>query len=270
MKPVLKKISFLLLFMLAVVGLWAQQFPQPMQPPRLVNDFAGILTAQQQNTLEQKLVQFDRETSTQISIVSVDDLQGLDVSDYAARLFDRWGIGSKGNDNGILILVKPKTATSNGQVFISTGYGLEGAVPDALAGRIRDYDLLPAFRENDYYTGLDNAVNTLMGLTRGEFTAEQYLQEHEPNPVGILIGLGILFLFFIIFVTILRKQAKKGYTVTHNGGSSIPPIIFGGMMGGGRGGSSRGGGFGGFSGGGGGFGGFGGGRTGGGGAGGSW
>ena len=271
----LKNIAWLLLFLLAAAGGWAQQFPDPPQPPRLVNDFAGMLTPGQREQLEAKLVQFDRQTSTQIAVVTVDDLQGLDASDYAARLFDRWGIGRSGNDNGILILAKPKTADSNGRVFISTGYGLEGAVPDALAGRIVDYDILPAFRQGNIYAGLDSATNTLMGLTRGEFTAQQYLDRHGDVSGGIFgLLIGGLILFFILVLPALGRRGRQGYTVDHTGGSIIPSIILGSLLGrsgGGFGGFSGGSGGGGFGGGGfGGFGGFGGGSTGGGGAGGSW
>jgi uncharacterized protein len=252
---------WLLLFLLTVAVGRAQQFPEPSQPPRLVNDFAGMLSTGQQQALETKLVQFDRQTSTQIAVVTVDDLQGLDVSDYAARLFDRWGIGRQGSDNGILILAKPKTADSNGRVFIATGYGLEGVVPDALAGRIVDYDILPAFRTGDYYAGLDSATNTLMGLTRGEFTAQEYL-DRSNNPKGSAGPMVMLLLLFVFLIWFFRRRPPRGNSGSSTGGGMIPPIFFGGGPGGG--------GFGGFSGGGGGFGGFGGGRSGGGGAGGSW
>ena len=133
--------------LLGVVGAAGQNLPEPMSPPRLVNDFVGLLTSKQQNALEQKLEAFDRKTSTQIAVVAVDDLDGYAPGDYAQRLYDKWGIGRKGKDNGILILVKPKTAASNGQVFISVGYGLEGVVPDITAGRIIDTEMLPEFRK---------------------------------------------------------------------------------------------------------------------------
>ncbi|MDR0954322.1 MAG: TPM domain-containing protein [Rikenellaceae bacterium] len=248
-----------------------QTLPEPMNPPQLVNDFAGVLSADDRQRLEQKLEEFDRTSSTQIAVVTVDDLQGMDRADYAARLFDQWGIGQSEHNNGILILVKAKTDDSPGQVFIATGYGLEGVVPDALAGRIVDYDILPAFRANDYYGGLDAATTTLIGLTRGEFTAEQYLAKQQGSPLGALIVFGLFFLFLL--VAFRRRKNQKGYTVDHRGGSVVPPIIFGGFGGLGGFGGHSGGGFGGFSGGGGGFGGFGGfggGMTGGGGAGGSW
>jgi uncharacterized protein len=266
-------VTSLSLFVLLAGSGIGQQFPQPMNPPRLVNDFTGMLTPEQGGALEKKLVDFDRSTSTQIVVATVSDLQGLDPSDYAARLFEAWGIGRKGKDNGILILVKPKTEESAGQVFISTGYGVEGAVPDVLAGRIVDGEILPAFREGNYYQGLDRAVDALMGYTRGEFTADEYRGSDESAPSGLLSLLFLLLPFILLVVFAGRRQSRRGYTVTGGGGSSIPPIVggmLGGMLGGlggfgGLGGGSRGsGGFGG------GFGGFGGGSTGGGGAGGSW
>lgn len=158
-----------------------------MSPPRLVNDFVGLLTSEQQNALEQKLEAFDRKTSTQIAVVAVDDLDGYAPGDYAQRLYDKWGIGRKGKDNGILILVKPKTAASNGQVFISVGYGLEGVAPDITAGRIIDTEMLPEFRKGDYYAGIDRAATVLMKLTEGEFTADAYGKQGDP--AGLTGGL---------------------------------------------------------------------------------
>ena len=97
-----------------------------MSPPHLVNDFAGLLDEAQRRSLEQKLADFDRETSTQITVVTVDDLDGYAPADYAQRLHDKWGVGRKGKDNGILILVKPSQPDSRGEAYISVGYGLEG------------------------------------------------------------------------------------------------------------------------------------------------
>lgn len=255
----LKKLFLVCAAVCAVLIVSAQTFPEPTTPPRLVNDFAGMFSNGQRNDLEKKLVDFDRTSSNQIAVITVDDLQGLDISDYAARIFDKWGIGGSKNDNGILILIKPKTSDSRGQVFIATGYGLEGAVPDALAGRVVDYDILPDFREGNYYAGVDKAVTSLIGLTTGEYTAEEYVKKHEGNGGAAISLITLLILFVILALT--RKRG--GHTVNSSGSAGIPPVI---LFGGGR----RGGGFGGFSGGGGGFGGFGGGSTGGGGAGGSW
>ena len=114
--------NWLKLFLIFFVGLSvsaaieAQDFPEKQYPPRLVNDFAGMLNGREMSELENKLVAFNDSTSTQIAIVIVNDLKGYDVADYAQRLAEQWGIGQRGLDNGILILVKPKTDNSMGQV----------------------------------------------------------------------------------------------------------------------------------------------------------
>ena len=257
----------LILWALGIFSATALNLPEPMKPARLVNDFADIFTPSQRQTLERRLVAFADSTSTQIAVVSVNDLDRAAISDYAARLFDKWGIGGGADkNNGILILIKPKTLSSRGEVFISTGYGLEGAVPDALAGRIVDYDLLPHFRQGDYFGGVNQAVSTLMGLTRGEFTADQYLARHEQGS-----GRGGLWalLGFLLLLALLTGGSKRnsGHTITSDG-DVARAILWGSILSSGH--HRSGGGFGGFTGGGGGFGGFGGGFTGGGGAGGSW
>ncbi|MDR2936655.1 MAG: TPM domain-containing protein [Rikenellaceae bacterium] len=264
----MKKFSFLLIALVSWAVSTGQTFPEPMRPAVLVNDFAGIFSLQERLALEHKLEDFERTSSTQIAVVTVTDLQGFDPGDYAARLFDRWGIGGRGKDNGALILVKPKTEAERGQVFISTGYGLEGAVPDALAGRIVDYDILPAFREGNYYKGVDNAVNTLVSLTKGEFTADQYIEKHEGEDFSGIISAFLIFLIPVFLLVILAKRGGKGgggsRTISSSGDNLTRAILWGALLGGGRSsGGSSGGGFGG-------FGGFGGGMTGGGGAGGSW
>ncbi len=240
-------------------------FPPRPAPPRLVNDLTGtFLTPQEAAQLETKLEQFARETSTQIAIAIVPDLHGYAPGDYATRLAEKWGVGQKGKDNGILILVKPKTATEKGEVFIATGYGLEGAVPDAVAKRIIMNEILPEFRRGNYYAGLDKAVTRLMELTRGEYTAEEYLQKSEGKEGGSVLAL--LIMFFLFFLFIFGGSRRRRHT-TFGGSVPLWTLFF-------LGGAGRGGDFDDFSSGsgtfGGGFGGFGGGSFGGGGAGGSW
>ena len=247
----------------------AQNLPEKPDPPRLVNDFAGILNNDQINALEEKLVTFSDSTSTQISIVTVPTLGGYDKSDYAQRLGEKWGIGKKQRNNGVLILVKPKQPDSNGQVFIAQGYGLEGVLPDLTCSQIVDNDILPSFRQGDYYGGLDKAVNKIMAITHGEFTAEENGGKPNKNTAHkIPFGL-VLFIIFIIIMIISRGSGGSNRKNISTGG--LPFWMLMGMMNSGRG--SHGGSWGGFSGGGGGgggFGGFGGGSFGGGGAGGSW
>ena len=261
----------LLLALFFPLILCAQDFPEKPVPPRLVNDFAGMLNSQQINSLENKLVAFSDSTSTQIAIVIVNDLRGYDKADYAQRLAEKWGIGQKGLNNGILILVKAKTRQSpRGDVFIAPGYGLEGVVPDLVCGEIVDYEILPSFRRGDYYGGLDKATNTLMSLARGEFPADQY-QKPKSGDLGALMP---FIIFIIIIVIIIFTRSSGGSNQRHISRKGLPLWILLSMMnsGGNRHSGSWGGfsGGGGFGGGGGGFGGFGGGSFGGGGAGGSW
>lgn len=239
-----------LFLMLVTISLYGQQIPDPMVPNRLVNDFTGLLSEQQQIILNNKLLEFNNQTSTQIYLVTHDDLQGYAVGEFGQLLAEKWGIGQKGNDNGILILVSPE----NRKVTIQTGYGLEGAVPDAIAKRLIETVITPAFKVGNYYAGLDSATQVLMSLTRNEFTAEDYLKKNgeENLPVGFIF---VIILLFLILSGIFRTR-RRFYSPTR----SIPWWILGtgtssqsgwGNFSSGRG-SFGGGGFGGFSGGGGG------------------
>lgn len=259
------------IFIISAKGvLFAQDIPDKPSPPRLVNDFAGLLSARERTMLEQKLVVFNDSTSTQIAIVIVRDLKGYDKADYAQRLGEKWGIGQKGLNNGLIILVKAQTADSRGEVQISQGYGLEGAIPDITCGQIVDNEILPAFRKGDFYNGLDRATSTLMALARGEYSADKYGKKINKS-VGRVAPAGVFVIIFII-IMILRNSGRSNHSNISSSG--LPFWLLLGMMNSGR--SSHSGSWGGFSGGGGfggggsSFGGFGGGSFGGGGAGGSW
>ena len=261
-------VSILLVFCL--VSVFAQDIPERPNPPRLVNDFANVLSDQEKMQLESDLVQFDQSTSTQIAIVTVPSLNGYEVSDFAFKLGEKWGIGQKGKNNGIVIVFKPKTEREKGAVFVAVGYGLEGVIPDAVANRnVVDYEMIPRFKKNDYFGGLQAGTKVLMGLASGEFTAKAYQQKtggKKSSESGG--GFFIVVLVIIVLVSIFRGGRGRNY----NGGSSLPFWVAMSLLGSGRGRGSFGdfsGGSGGF-GGGGDFGGFGGGSFGGGGAGGSW
>lgn len=254
-----KKYNLLLVLLLVLIfgtGLQAQ-LPSPSNPPRLVNDYTGTLSASQINTLEHKLVAYNDSTSTQILVLLVDDLQGYSIEQYATEIGHSWGVGQKDKGNGVVILVKPKKGSERGEVNISTGYGMEQYVTDATGKNIIEKEMIPAFKEGDYYTGIDNAVNVIMALCSGKFTQDEY-NDGEGIP-------GWLTLLFIIAVIIIFIKFSSGSGQNYSGGGSRTIWI---PMGGGFGGDFGGGGGGGFSGGG--FGGFGGGGFGGGGASGSW
>lgn len=258
--------ALLLLVQISSVPVLPQDIPDKPVPPRLVNDFAGMLSSREADYLEQKLVAFNDTTSTQIAVVTVEDLGAYDRSDYAFRLAEEWGIGQQGRDNGILILVKPKQATSAGQVFIAPGYGLEGVIPDIICAEIIDREILPAFRKGDYFGGLDKATDILMSLAIGEFSADEYTGKKGSDAIASLI----VILIIIVIIIIFSSRNISGKNNRHISSNNLPMWILLSMMSSGPG--SHRGSWGGSSGGrsGGGFGGFGGGSFGGGGAGGSW
>ena len=224
---------------------------------QLVNDFANILTASQKQALEEKLVQFDDSTSTQIVVVTVPSLGGYEVSDYAVKLGRAWGVGGKEFSNGVVLLIS--TETGNHRLNISTGYGVEGALPDVTASHIINEVIVPSFKGNDYYGGIDNGIDAIIKATRGEYQAPGGYHKKRGLTAGRVV-------FIIIIIIVLLSVFGRG----GGGGGSFmsrrgfTPFIF--PMGGGGSGWSGGGG----SSGGGGFGGFGGGSFGGGGASGSW
>jgi len=267
----MRKFTYLicLLWLLpATLTLEAQTLLARPEPPRLVNDYAGVLSASEVQSLENKLVAFNDSTSNQIAVVIVNDLQGYDRSEFAYKVAKDWGVGQGDFNNGLLVLVKTKTEAAAGQIFIATGYGLEGAVPDIACADIIDREILPRFSENNYYGGLDAGTDVLMALAAGEYTYGNYAGgEMSPALPGI-----IFFIIVILFIVIVSAGSSNNKHLRKGGSSNLPLWLLLSMMGGGR---SHGGSWGGFSGGGGssgggGFGGFGGGSFGGGGAGGSW
>lgn len=261
----MKKLS-LLIFLLLSVCAFAQidkVIPARPNPPKLVNDLAHVLTPEQVDALERKLVAYDDSTSSQIAIVTVETTGDYAIGDVALGILRKWGVGNKDKDNGIVILA----AIADRKVWIATGYGLEGAVPDITAQTIIDYDILPSFKEGNYYRGFDNAVNSIIKAAAGEYKApEGYNQRGQGSGRSIgKIVVAIIILFFILSM-FGGGGGKGGGFMSRRGYRGFGgPIIFPGSFGGGGWGSSGGGGFGG-----GGFGGFGGGSGGGGGAGGSW
>ncbi|MBN2668593.1 MAG: TPM domain-containing protein [Bacteroidales bacterium] len=233
----------------------------------LVQDYAGFLTKEQNEKIEAKLNQLSRENSVQILFVTVNNLFGYDKNDYAARLGIAWKVGSKEN-NGIVFLIKPKQADSKGEVSIQVGYGLEDVIPDAIAKRIVEAEVIPEFKKGKNFKGVDNALNVLIDISKGKYSSEKYMQRTGGDNSGQWIPL-IFIGFFLILFFVLRIKSAQRYSIGHH----VPFWVAMSMMGSSHSGSS--GGFGNFSSGsgsfgGGGFGGFGGGSFGGGGAGGSW
>ena len=197
-KNMKKLIIFLFLIFLNFIQIFSNnKFPEPLQG-RMVHDFSNILTTEEEFKLEEKLIKFNDETSTQIAIVTLDDLHSYDINEYTATLGEKWGVGQKNKDNGIIILVAPKLR----KVSIQVGYGLEGVIPDAIAKRIIENEMIPEFKNGNFFAGLDKATNVLISLAKKEFSTNEYVQQtskKEEIPFFVaLIILGIIILLVIV------------------------------------------------------------------------
>ncbi len=263
--------GFWLLALLLVVNVsFAQQrksVPAMRPSDGLVLDLGNVLSEREEAALERKLLAFNDSTSTQLAILTDGSLQGEDIFDYSLRVAREWGVGGQKNNNGILIYV----AVQDRQIYIQTGYGAEGFLPDITASRIIEQIIKPAFRQGQYFNGLSRGSDYIIRSANGEYTNDDVGVESFPIPPELII-----FLIVLIILVVFRSRNDdddEGYyrgghydgygrrRARRGGGTIFFPS--GGFGGGG-------GGFGGGGFGGGGFGGFGGGGFGGGGAGGGW
>lgn len=282
----------IILFLSALLPLSATlTYTSPGQPTGLVNDYAEILAPEETASLEAKLNTIKVSTGSEIAIVTIKSLEDETIGDYAVRLFEEWGIGKQGADNGLLLLI----AIDDREMRIEVGYGLEGTITDAQAYWIIRDVLTPAFTRGDYYEGIAGAVDTITNAITGTTVlpnADELTATNNANVQYLGTFLSLSFFALLAFLAKTRSYWLGGvigfiagftiatlldtvlsglivgsilgavgllldYLVSHGGGTG---------MGGGLGGFSSGG----FRGGGGGFGGFGGGRSGGGGASGRW
>lgn len=163
-----KLLIYFLLFIQTVAS--GQDFPQKSET--LVTDFTSTLSSAEISTLENRLVAFNDSTSTQIAVVIMQSTGSYEISEYAVQLYNKWGIGQKKNNNGVLVLI----AKEDRKVFINTGYGIEGVLPDILCKRIVEQDIVPNFKDGNFYGGIDAAVNSIMSIVSGEYSADEYMK----------------------------------------------------------------------------------------------
>ena len=239
----MKKILFTYLFLLFsafiiptfAYNVDANGIVQPMQPYRLVNDFADILNSTQKQQLENKLLEYSNKTSTQIYVVAIDSLKDYSIEDYALKLGRSWKIGQKDKNNGILILL----SKSDRAVDIEVGYGLESYISDYDSRHIINELIIPAFKDENYFQGLDNATTKIIQLADGTYTNDKN-DNNKESPIS--------FVSIIIFIVILLFLMYKFpfvanivfFVLSSGGGSSGSSKGFGGGGGGsfGGGGSS--------------------------------
>ena len=233
------------LFCLSAKGLAQFDIPEVPSKQTSVYDYADLLNSGQKAALENKLVRYSDTTSTQIVVVIIPSTKGEDISFLGAKWGQKWGIGQKGKDNGILITL----ATEDRKVDINTGYGIETIITDRMAEQVINRIMIPQFKRGDYYAGLDQAANALFQMLQGEYQGSR----QENNGPSIRNFLPIIIIFFVIIFILSRS---RGGGNGRNGGrrsgagSLLDVIILsslgrGGLGGGGFGGGSSGGGFGG-------------------------
>ena len=232
----------------------------PPAPKQYFNDYAHVVSATTADQLNRKLEQFERDSSDQILVAIYPKMQSdSSIEDYTVRLAQSWKVGQKGRDNGAVLFV----FIQDRKLYIQVGYGLEGALPDALAKRIIETEIKPGFRNGDYAGGLTAGVDAILAAVRGEYQGTgTTVAEHNRSGAGpAVVLLIVVAIFALFFLAALRRSSRAGYRRGYGGGWIIGG---GGWTGGGWGGGGGGGGFsgGGFS--------SGGGSFGGGGAGGSW
>ncbi len=220
-----------------------KNIPERPNPPKLVNDFAHMFNDYDVYKLEQKLVAYDDSTSTQIVVVTVETLSGYAEDDYALRLGRKWGIGQKGKNNGILVLISKEERA----ISIELGYGIESYITDTDAKRLIDNVMIPYFKQGEYFTGVDIATSDIIAMLQGT-----YQNDESNSSNGDLTTFIIIFVIIFIFILFISSKTKGGggnYTGGSGGWTWTSGSGSGWSGGSSWGGSSGGGGFGGFGGG---------------------
>ena len=188
----------LFVFLLSFSTVFAQE-GIPAKPSGYILDEAGLLNPEEENALEQKMRGYADSTSTQFAIVLVNSTNGRDPYDYAIDIGKIWGVGQKGKNNGVVILV----AMQDRKLRIVTGRGIEDVLPDAVCKRIINRTLKPTFKAGAYYQGLEQATSEMMRRASGEFKNEDSGEEPQGIPPVIII-------FLILIIISIIKAVRNG------------------------------------------------------------
>ena len=235
-------IAFLIFALIFAVSqqAFAQKFPDKPSS-KFVSDFAKIYSAEENNLLEEKLVEYSDKTSTQIAVVAITSLGGYPIDDYAIKLANKWGVGQKEKNNGLMILI----AAKEHKVFIASGYGMEGALNDGKLGSIIRAQMIPQFKNGNYYAGTNDGVDAIIAAAAGE-----YVNDEQDNSRKKLSGRDLLIVLFLLSILILILSFSRSREIFFyiilmmlssgrgsSGGSSGPGFGGGSFGGGGAGGS---------------------------------
>jgi uncharacterized protein len=241
---------FLFTWLAAGSASWAVTPPIPDQPPGHVVDLAGVIDAAQKQQLDQILRELEQKTTDQVVVLTITSLENEDINTVSLRTAEKWQIGQKDKDNGLLFTI----ALQDKKYRFETGYGLESVLPDSLLGTLGRKTMVPYFREGKYGQGIAAATGEIVNILARNSNVTITGTEQLPQPIagnnqqqGNYVIFFIMLVMFIIIVNARRKNRRS---------PGVGPIIFPGGWGTGGGFGGGGGGFGGgFGGGGGGFGG---------------
>ncbi|MDD4735061.1 MAG: TPM domain-containing protein [Kiritimatiellae bacterium] len=183
-----------------------------------VTDQAGVLSIEDRDTLEKKLTDYRLESGNEVAVALISSLQGGQIDDFGNKLFAKWELGDADKDNGLLVLA----AIEDRKMRIEVGYGLEGVLPDAACGRIRDQYLAPAFREGKYAKGLNDAVDAFIRAIGGTDAEGSESEDGAPVVVQPISGGGklLIMLFFVVVVVVIIVLGNKFGGRTGGGSSS--------------------------------------------------
>lgn len=193
-----KVIAVAVLAITLVISSTATVFAYP-EYDGYVNDYADILTDAQEEQLETKLGDYDKKTSTQIAVAIVQSLEGEDIDSYSIHLADKWAPGQEDKDNGIILLITMEER----EMRIEVGYGLEGDVTDIEAKHIIDDTIVPNFKSENYYQGIDEGTSEIISSIETEFV-------NEATPVESDVSIWVLLLIILIVFIIVAAEATSG------------------------------------------------------------
>ncbi|MBT8272654.1 MAG: TPM domain-containing protein, partial [Bacteroidia bacterium] len=205
---VLKNIVLICCLLLADVPSAFAQFDIPDKPElqTSVYDYINLLSASQKSTLEDKLIKYSDTTSTQIVIATIATTKGENIMYLGAQWAHKWGIGQEKEDNGVFILL----ARDDRKIAINTGYGVEHLLTDAMSRRIIERDIIPYFKQNDYYGGLNRGADAIFEVLQGEYQGSRNTKNSDGVPFGLILFLFFVFIIFIIAITKNHMGGGKG------------------------------------------------------------
>ena len=234
--------KFLYLILLGLSMIAQAQIPSKPEVEGAVHDFAALFDKVKADELDDRLIAFADSTTNRIVVVTVNDLGGMDAAQFAYKIGEQWGVGDAKFNNGIVILLKPRTEDSSGEIYIAVGYGLEGVVPDATAALIIDREMMPYLVEGDWYGAVKAAVDKIIPMIAGEYSAEEYEAEGGSG-MGLVAIIIILLVLYVLFSSKNGKSGGSSGSSNGGGRTIIYPTSSGRSSGGFSGGSFGGGGF---------------------------